>query len=192
VRTRTRFECAVSMFVAAGIVGFAGTGRALAQERPHGSVELAVLGGLTFIMPSGGKAVTAVSAPTGAGLSPSTPSLRFTIWSESRMMFDAGFTFLHLENGGRNSTLGIIEGGIGMPLARRDATIQPFGTVVFGILSMSSGASATEAYVGGIFGARTFIRDYAATRFQIGYRRTLGDQFDLGALEVAGGVSFFL
>jgi hypothetical protein len=187
-----RYAGAISVSFAIGIVAFVCADAALAQERPHGSVEVAVLGGLTLIMPSGGTVVTAVSAPTGAGLSPSTPSLRFTIWSESRMMFDAGFSFLHLENSGRSSTLGIIEGGIGMPLAKREATIQPFGTVVFGIVSMSSGASATEAYIGGVFGARTFIRDYAATRFQIGYRRTLGDQLDFGALEVAVGVSFFL
>ncbi len=177
---------------AIGVATIADPRMALAQNGAHGSFEISLLGGVTVLMPGEGNSAVGVALPTGAGLSPIVPSLRITIWSRSRLTFDAGFSFIHLSEGNNNAALGIIEGGLGMLLADQEAKIRPFGTILFGVVAESGGPGNTEAYIGGLFGARTFIRDYAATRFQVGYRRTLGNRLDLGSLECVGGISFFL
>jgi hypothetical protein len=46
--------------------------------------------------------------------------------------------------------------------------------------------------IGGVIGIRNMIREYAATRVQVGYRKTRGDFLDASVIEIAVGISFFL
>jgi hypothetical protein len=97
-----------------------------------------------------------------------------------------------------DATVLALESGLGADLAPSAGKWHPFVGALIGYLSISESFgfgqdnTHSEAYVGGTLGLRHFVKDYAATRMQIGYRRTLGDYFELGNLEIAGGVSFFL
>ncbi|MEW5702798.1 MAG: hypothetical protein AB1792_11300 [Candidatus Zixiibacteriota bacterium] len=159
---------------------------AAAQVTRHGSVEFAILPSLNLASFDEDN-VTALTFPTV------TPGIRMTFWSQSRMTVDFGLSFLHYsEEEWDDVSVLCLEGGPGVDLGGKGAAWRPFVNGIVGMLSISSGDSETEMYVGGQVGLRHFVKDYAATRLQIGYRRTLGDFFELSNIEIAGGVSFFL
>jgi len=157
-----------------------------AQVSRQGDVEFAILPSLNLASFDEDN-VTALTFPSV------TPGIRMTFWTQSPLTVDFGLSYLNFSAEDEDGvTVLCLEGGPGVDLGGNGASWRPFVNGVLGLLSISSGEAESEMYVGGQVGVRHFVKDYAATRIQVGYRKTLGDYFELGNFEVAGGVSFFL
>jgi hypothetical protein len=161
---------------------------AKAQAPEHGRVEFAILPSMNLLSwDDGDESATAFTFPTVS------PGIRMTFWTRTSLTFDFGLSFGHMAMEGDNDPTALaLEFGPGIDFAPKKGNWHPFASVLVGYLSIGEDEAESEAYVGGTVGVRHFVRDYAATRLQIGYRRTLGDFFEAGNLEIAAGVSFFL
>jgi len=157
-----------------------------AQELRHGSVEFALLESINFAG-SGDESATILTFPTVS------PAIRMTFWTQSPLTVDFGLSFVSI-SGEDNDAVTILwlEGGAGADLGKPNSSWRPFVGGLFGLISVSAYDTESEPYIGAQVGLRHFVKDFAATRLQVGYRKTLGDKIDLGNLEIAGGVSFFL
>ncbi len=188
-----------AILVGAGLTTPATT-QAQSPKRP--SVEFALLSSVNFIIryntdtwtcdtlydycwfdPDEG--YTAATFPSVA------PGIRITFWSISPLLIDAAMSYMRTRSDRGSITEQLMfEVGVGADLARHAGTEHPFAGVIAGAAVIDEQAAP---YVGAQLGLRHFIRDYAALRFQLGYRVTLGrDGPDLRAIEVAAGIGFFL
>jgi hypothetical protein len=177
-------------------------GNGVAQHRPDGRIEIAMLAGLTLYghesflngEPSVGVPVGGSFATVGA-----IPGVRLTYWTNSFLTVDLGVSFLFEDD----PILGA-ELGIGANLRRRDAKLQPFFSGLAGFWSNLESSSSfpgylahrTEylrdgAYIGGCGGIKLFVRDHATWRLQAGLRHGVSD-FDETLLEILTGFGFFL
>jgi len=159
---------------------------AAAQEFHHGSVEFALLESVNFASLDHENA-TVLTFPTVS------PAIRMTFWTNSPATVDFGLSFVNVSSGDNdNVSVVCLEGGVGADLGRKGDAWRPFFGGLLGYISVSEDKAESSPYLGVQFGVRNFVRDFAATRLQIGYRKTLGGDIDLGNIEIAGGVSFFL
>jgi len=164
-------------------------GKAQSQQAAHGNTEISMMHGFVLAS-SGGENDEAVIIMT-----PVPPVWRLTFWTHSRLIIETGFSFLSVSSDGHNVTIANFEGGVGANLASREAKSVPFASVVGGMVSMSASheESETDPYIGAQLGVRTFMRDYAAVRFQTGFRHVfLKDGDGTNLIEVVAGLSFFL
>ena len=188
-----KYRNLIFVLAMASILTIASMPRAFAQFQRRGKVELMVLGGYTWFLPKGGgHGEGAVSAPVGSGVVAGLPAWRVTCWPTSQLSLDLGFSYLHAGSGDDKTEILNVEGGVGGSLGQDGSRTQPFCSALLGLLSVSNGKTASEAYLGGEIGVRSFIRDYAAVHLQLGYRHMLGNAFGFSTLEIAGGLGFFL
>ncbi len=120
------------------------------------------------------------------------PGLRLTVWGARPVLIDFGITLFEEDEGSRFDPDGqaLLESGISIDFAKRGKKLRPFGGAIIGAVS---GDGDAKMYLGAQGGIRYFIRDYAATRAQLAYRKTVGDDPPkLRAIELACGLSFFL
>lgn len=156
-----------------------------AQTVNHGNIEIAVMDGLGIVNSEYDDATVIMT--------PVPPVWRVTFWSQSALTADLGFSFLTAHEDDDDLTILNLETGLGANLAARDAKVVPFVGGLGGLLTIDDGyQSETNFYLGGQFGVRSFFRDYAAVRVQVGYRHVMLDSDDVGIIEVVGGLSFFL
>jgi hypothetical protein len=173
--------------------------KALAQRPDGGSVEFAVLGGLTSLSyeDSWGyeDSESYLTIPSGSSSFPLSSMLRLGIWTDSPLVVELGFSFLNV-NDGDDLTVSNIEGGIGAAFGEGSTKTFPFASILIGLLSVDGGGTGgtdTEGYIGFQGGMKYFFRKHAAIRMQVGYRNFLGDELNLkSSLEIAGGLSFFI
>lgn len=158
---------------------------ASAQTVNHGNVEITVMNGLGIVTANGDDATVIIT--------PVPPVWRASVWTESALTLDLGFSFLSAHEDYDDLTIINAEAGPGVNLAPRDASLVPFVGGLGGLLYADNGSSSnTSFYVGGQVGIRSFIRDYAAVRMQVGYRHVMEEGEDIGIIEIVGGLSFFL
>lgn len=163
----------------------------VAQTGTHGDFEISVLNGIGLLTSGGGQ--------TSVIMTPVPPVWRVTYWTPSPVTANLGFSILASDG------LTVVNGemGLGVNFARRGAKNVPFVGVLGGLLLTDDESftdreyydddnADTNFYIGGQAGIRTFIRDYAAVRFQTGYRRVMLERDDVGIIEFVGGLSFFL
>lgn len=168
-----------------------------AAERPRkGSVEFAILGGLSsFAYESyygNDNTDTYFALPSGSSSFPLSSMLRMSVWTSSSLIADLGFSMLNISDGG-SSTVSNMEIGVGAAFGEQRADAFPFIGAVMGILMAADGNSDSEAYLGFQGGFRYFFREHAALRMQVGYRRFMGDDFSLeSSMEIVGGLGFVI
>ena len=162
---------------------------ACGQRGKHGSTEISMMHGFVLAS-SGGDNDKATIIMT-----PVPPVWRMTFWTRSPLIIETGFSFLSATSEGDNATILNLEAGVGANLGSREAKTVPCASLVGGVvmISISDEESDTHPYIGAQFGARMFIRDYAAVRIQTSLRHVFvegGDGTNL--IEVVAGFSFFL
>jgi len=166
---------------------------AVGQTVDHGKFEFSMLGGVTIAMPERGENSTIFAIPHGAAGAwlVNFPAFRMSMWTESALIFDFGFSFFTISEDEDDATLLNMEGAVGGAFDMEDSKISPFIQGLVGFFSLSNGDTESEFYLGGQGGIRFFINDHTAGRFQIGYRHMMGDELDFDTVEIAGGISFF-
>lgn len=119
-----------------------------------------------------------------------TPAIRFTAWGERPLLLDLGLTVIETgDDRGYTDSYFMFEGGFSLDVAKRPDKLRPYAGVIAGVLPIND----PLAFLGIQGGVRFFIREYATTRLQVGYRATLAkDPPKYRSIEVAGGLSFFL
>lgn len=187
---RTAIVAALSLLVLA-------TPEAFGQRNKEYELEIAVLPSLTYVFRSSERdreywesydpdSYTVITVPSFA------PALRVSVWSVQPVVLDFGITVLESESerGVEESQL-LLETGIGMDLAKAGQRVRPFGGIIIGMMSGDLGELG--GYLGAQGGVRYFFRDYAATRVQVGFRRTISDDSPrIRAIEIACGLGFFI
>jgi hypothetical protein len=183
--------------VAALLLLFLFTPDALGQRNKDYEFEIAVLPSVTYVFRSFDRerdywesndpdSYTVIALPSFA------PALRVSVWSVQPVVLDFGITVLEAESerGVEESQL-MLETGIGMDLAKAGQRVRPFGGAIIGM--MSGDVGELGGYLGAQGGVRYFFRDYAATRVQVGFRRTISDDSPrIRAIEIAFGLGFFI
>lgn len=118
------------------------------------------------------------------------PGLRLTVWGARPVLIDFGVTVFAANEERYSDGQALLESGVSVDVAKRGAKFRPFGGAIIGALS---GESDATMYLGAQGGFRYMMRDYAAARAQLAYRKTVGDDPPkLRAIELACGLSFFL
>jgi hypothetical protein len=178
------------------IIVFSSGLNTLAQRPDKGTVEFAMLGGISILDYEGpfgsNDSETYFSIPSGSSTFPLSSMMRMSFWTRSQLVIDLGFSFLNISDGGDLTAVNI-EGGIGGVFGESDAKTFPFAGAILGVLSISNGDTESEGYIGFQGGFRHFFLKHAAMRMQVAYRKFLGDEFNLdSSLEVGGGLSFFI
>lgn len=175
-------------------------GNAVAQNRPNGSWEFAMLAGLSIYgHPSFRDGEAAVGAPVGASLRtvPISSAIRVTHWTNSPLTLEFGAGYVFEESSVLNGEI-----GIGANLRHRSAKLQPFVSGVVGVWldwieeynyyipGITYDEGTTGLYFGTAVGIKVFVRDHACWRLQTGIRK--GGGRDETVLEVLTGLGFFL
>jgi hypothetical protein len=170
-----------------------------AQPGQHYQLEIAIISSVSFVTESheydyrydydGGsfETDTYVLIPANA------PGLRFTFWTKSPVLVDAGLMLSAKGNDGFSAEIDkfMIELGLGVDLGKGEGRIRPFLGALGGGIMYST--SDFRNYVGGQAGVRFFVKDYAAVRVQIAHRSTMGNDLPrYKVTEIAGGIGFLL
>jgi len=169
------------------------------DPNPRGKFEVAMLGGATvFVQGYSDSAVFGV--PASASALPLASMLRLSWWVGSHATIDAGFSWLSLNAEGGSRNYLVVEGGPGVAFGKPGSAMSPFAGALVGVVRIPGKVayfrdeeerSDTRAYLGAEIGVRSWFRDYAAIRFQAGYRRVFGNDEDWHILEVLGGIGVF-
>ena len=183
------------LFVAVAVASQLSASVSVARPGDTYEVEFAILPSMSFVREirecyyepwdcEGDRSTTVLQFPGVA------PAIRFTAWGSQPLLFDLGITLIDSESDrGYSDSYLMVEGGFGVDVAKRPDKLRPFAGIVGGVVS----ADDPLAYLGAQGGIRYFIRDYTATRLQLGYRATIGrEPPKYRSIELACGLSFFL
>lgn len=131
------------------------------------------------------------------------PGIRVTYWPTNMFLLDVAGSVVHVRQDNSEVTAYMLEGGLGVDFGRKEAKVRPYAGMLLGYANLSipdiNGGFSTardfepsSTYFGAQLGVRQFIRDYAATRAFVAYRK-LGSDFDNASMiELGVGLSVFL
>lgn len=152
------------------------------------NVEIAVLGTVSITSPERGDDETAIAIPGGSSVLPTFAGLRLAFHNASPYLLEVGGSLLNVED----VTILNLEGAVGGEFGHREDKSMPFVQGIIGMLHVSNGTGETELYLGAQGGFRYFFKPNAVTRFQVGYRKMLGDEFNFSILEFGIGIGILI